>query len=766
MRFLFPLALAAIVLVCPVATSEAKTTPEAHSKWINLVFGADTGNLARFRDVPFDRDIIEQGKAEDLWRLDGTSKNGDLSIRPTDARFFSFSKDFQNRSIHLTWQEFRLSEAPHLIVRVSATLDPSSASVIWNIALQNKAELSVRGITFPRLTPISPAEKEMLAVPVWMGELLSSPRTALGAEYSSYRKEWENPGLLSMQCLALYSQGGPGLLLSTNDTKGYLKRFAVFGENGELGIEVIHLPEMVNASKQNFTLPYEVQTHLFAGDWFTAAVHYRQWAEKQLWARKSRLVSGIVAPWAKNTDLWLWNRGRSQNVLSPAIEMSTDTGLSVSVLWHWWHGCAYDVGFPEYFPPREGEESFRKALDRAHAAGVHTIVYMNQRLWGMTTKSWQSEGAETYAVKGRDGTVRPEIYNVFTQAPCASMCMGTAFWRNKYASLAEKAILGYGVDGIYMDQACSNLACYDPGHGHPPGGGTYWIQGFRTLEQDIRSRCRNASPIALAGEGCGESWLPHLDLMLSLQVSRERYATPGAGEPIPFFHAVYHKYALLFGNYSSLVMPPYDELWPSEFAPTEPQKLLDRMYAPQFRLEQARAFVWGQQPTLANFRPDLLHTRQEELDFFFRLARLRRYGLKYFRDGTMLPPPQLDTPTQEIDISRVSIYAGRREALTHYRKTCPTVLSAAWLAPDGDVAVVFVNISSETQSFSVRLPRKAYFLKHKNVMRVVESENCWDECRTDTSAKDIVVTVTLLPCEARLYEFYAPGRALLQREGQ
>ena len=27
----------------------------------------------------------------------------------------------------------------------------------------------------------------------------------------------------------------------------------------------------------------------------------------------------------------------------------------------------------------------------------------------------------------------------------------------------------------------------------------------------------------LAGEGCGEGWLPYLDLMLSLQVSRERY---------------------------------------------------------------------------------------------------------------------------------------------------------------------------------------------------------------------------------------------------
>ncbi len=107
------------------------------------------------------------------------------------------------------------------------------------------------------------------------------------------------------------------------------------------------------------------------------------------------------------------------------------------------------------------------------------------------------------------------------------MCLHTAFWRNKYAGLATAAVLRLGVDGIYMDQACSSLACFDPGHGHPLGGGTYWMTGFRELSADIRRRCDGTRHVVLAGEGVGESWLPHLDLMLSLQVSRERYAAPG-----------------------------------------------------------------------------------------------------------------------------------------------------------------------------------------------------------------------------------------------
>ena len=81
---------------------------------------------------------------------------------------------------------------------------------------------------------------------------------------------------------------------------------------------------------------------------------------------------------------------------------------------------------------------------------------------------------------------------------------------------------------------------------------------------------------------------------------------------------------MLFGNYSSLTRPPYDDLWPSEYAPAEPLKLLDEKFARQFRLEQARAFVWGQQSTIANFRPEHLASRPSEMDFVIRIARLRR----------------------------------------------------------------------------------------------------------------------------------------------
>src|SRR5262249_40433131 len=161
-----------------------------------------------------------------------------------------------------------------------------------------------------------------------------------------------------------------------------------------------------------------------------------------------RLKRNLQPDWVLQTGMWVWNRGRSDGVLAPAEALEKQLGLPVSVFWHWWHGCAYDTGFPEYLPPREGNQSFTNALRAAHADDTHAIVYMNQRLWGMTTESWTNENAARFAVKTDNGAIHPEVYNAFTKLPCASMCMGTQFWRDKYAGLASTAINQLGTDGI------------------------------------------------------------------------------------------------------------------------------------------------------------------------------------------------------------------------------------------------------------------------------------------------------------------------------
>ena len=644
-----------------------------------------------------------------LWELD---LGGDGKLTPANAQVCEATPlAAKPGGLRLEWRELGLARAPGLRIEVMVHLDPHQALSRWQIALHNLNGQMPRLIRFPRLLEVPEQPGERLAVPVGLGQQAEHPRTLLNApDGKSRRLEWSYPGLLSLQCLALAGDGA-GLYAACDDPAGYLKDFAVFGSgNAGFNFEILHRPEHAGSPREHYALPYAVVLGAFHGTWFDAAARYRSWATNQSWARESRLKRGLVPPWVTNTALWVWNRGASPGVLDPALALQKELGLPVSVFWHWWHGCAYDAGFPEYLPPREGAAPFQAALQRAHANEVHAIVYMNQRLWGMTTASWTNENAARFAVKAADGLVKPEVYNTFMKSPCASMCMGTEFWRNYYAGLAGTAFGQLGVDGIYMDQACSSLACFDPRHGHAIGGGTYWMGGFKSLAADIRQRCAARGRPALAGEGCGENWLPYLDLMLSLQVSHERYAGPDGWETIPFFHAVYHGYGVFFGNYSSLTMPPYDELWPAASAPKEPLQLLDRKFARQFLLEQARAFVWGQQPTIANFRPAQLQDRAAELNYVLRLARIHARARDYLLRGELLAPLEVEGPAAELEMSRLSIYAGQQGGLKEFRQRSPLVLAAAWRAPNQTVAIVMASLSDQPVIPRVRVDAAAYGL--------------------------------------------------------
>jgi hypothetical protein len=740
------------LLLLTTAVRGAASESVLENGQVRLVFETAHGGLQSLEDQSVGHDHRDSQPAGALWTLvlgDGRT------LDPTQAGSVVFPPTTTTGQLEIRWTGFREPQAPDLTVTARITLDPAAPVSRWRIAVVGTGSLEVRSLHYPRLTGIARQDREVLAVPVWMGEQTQRARQLLNGPAGGRRQEWSYPGELSLQCLALYADHGPGLMLSTDDTATLRKQFALFGDGHDrLNAEAVHVPSALRGST-SFEPPYAVVVRLFRGDWYSAAEHYRSWARQQWWVEQSRLRRGGIPAWVMDTGLWQWNRGRSAGVLDPAIVLQEAAGVPVSVFWHWWHGCPYDAGFPEYLPPREGAHAFREAVAAAHKRGLHSIVYMNQRLWGMTTRSWQAEGAERFAVKNPDGSVTPEVYNTFMKVPCASMCMGTEFWRTKYAGLATEAVCGLGVDGIYMDQACSSLACYDATHGHPLGGGAWWTQGFQALESDIRRRCEASRQVALAGEGCGEAWLPHLDMMLSLQVSMERYAAPRDWEPIPLFQAVYHDCAVLFGNYSSLTRPPYDDLWPAEYAPAEPLELLDQKFARQFRLEQGRAFVWGQQTTIANFRPEHLVSRPSEMDFVIRIARLRRNARKYLRDGVFLRPPDTGTGEAAIPISRLSIYAGQHEAVQEYAKAAPIVLSSAWQSADGSVAVALANLSEETVPVRLTLTAPDYPLAARGVIRRLlegEGESVEAGSYQDGSA---VLDITLDPTDVRVYEFVA-----------
>ncbi len=694
---------------------------------IRLGFDAERGTLVELVDVATGQGFVFTGSdAGGVWLLDLAPGAPGGAVSPDDAGSFHTESGDEGEAVRMVWSDFGLAAAPDLRVTATVRARRGEAMTDWRIALTGMGTLGVEQVRFPRIhgiPPLGPGEE--LAVPRWMGQRTRDLRAQLrGRAGAGRRLEWAYPGALAMQVLALYRADRAGLYLAADDTLAFRKTFALWGDGGDaLSYEVVQALSDPASPRAAWEPPYTASVGTFEGDWITAMERYRDWGGRQRWARESRLRRGLVPKWLLDTGIWVWNRGRSPGVLPPAIALRQALGLPVSVFWHWWHNGPYDTSFPDYLPPREGSGPFTRAVREAHAADVHMMVYMNQRLWCTETPSWTAEGASRWAVKGRDLQVHEETYNIFDPRSCAPMDVTTEFWRDKYAGIADTVLNDYGVDGIYMDQAVLSLVCWDPTHGHPVGGGNYWMGGFEALAADIRRRAHDGDDLLLAGEGAGEAWLPSLDLMLTLQVSQERYSAPASGwEPIPMFQAVYHADGVTYGSYSSLTMPPYDDLWPDSTAPARPLELLDRTFQRQFYLEQARSFVWGVQPTIANFLPQHLTERAREMAYMMRLARVRSRALEWLLYGTFLRPPTLNVPEVEVPLSRVSIYAAQRSGPRVSEGRYPAAIAGAWRARDGSVAVAVASILDEPLDVGFAFDAAAYGLSREGtIFRIDES---------------------------------------------
>ena len=636
-------------------------------------------------------DILSGGSPWEI-TIDGGEKPLNIDARAAS----NFSTAQTADGLKLIWAGFE--ELPEdFRVTVLVSLIPDSAMSAWRIRVDGTEGTLIRKVTFPRIAGLADLGEEELAVPDWMGSLLKSPREVMKPGGSGFT--WEYPGHMSMQFISLYNPHRTGIYLACDDTLAYSKTFTLLRDTTGMLVYGVNNYPSYEEHVSSYEPPYAFLVGGFRGDWFTAAQLYKQWAEKQHWSRDSRLANGRVPDWVQSTSYWVWNRGYASNVLPPAVALSKRLDSRVSVLWHWWHGQSYDDSFPEYFPPRDGDKVFKTAVSKAQQQGVNALVYMNALKWGPSTQSWVDEGAERFAVKDINGNALSHVYNIFTKKALTYMCEATDFWKQKYASLVDTAVNHYGLGGVYMDQVCLSTRCYDPTHGHSIGGGNYWIQHMARKNRLIRATFPQGSAPALAGEGVGENWLPYVDVFLALQVSKERYAGVHQWQTIPLFQSVYHAHGITFGNYSSLLTPPYDEKWPQEQAPDDTETPLDPEFNTQFLMEQARSFVWGMQPMIANYQPFLDTIRKKEIDFIDRLAHVRQAGLDYFVFGEFLRPPHLAIPEENIAVSRLSIYAGRTGNVTRFESKFPSVYTSAWRSKEGKVAVALASIS--TQEYDV-----------------------------------------------------------------
>lgn len=241
------------------------------------------------------------------------------------------------------------------------------------------------------------------------------------------------------------------------------------------------------------------------------------------------------------------------------------------------------------------------------------------------------------------------------------MCPATSFWQNEIRTIAERLFNEAGVNALYLDQVASArpARCFDGSHGHPLGGGSHWVDGYRSMLKPVHDLA-SAKGAALTSENTAEAYMDNIDAFLTWSPNRE--------DDVPALPAVYSGYTMYFGCHESAG---------------------DDIAA--FRALHVRNFLWGcQLGWNAKWMLDEAH--RQHLECAVRLASCRRAALGFFAEGELAGEVTGDEPSPSFTVS------WRDDGGVH-DVTMPSVQATLWENPAGERLLAVANLSGTTRSF-------------------------------------------------------------------
>ena len=470
--------------------------------------------------------------------------------------------------------------------------------------------------------------------------------------YSEVYPNWR----ATYQMLGLYNKQ-VGLYIASHDPTGSVKTISTSTDIEKVSFRFNWPAPNMGLDGNGYKLPGKVILGSIEGDWYEAAMIYQAWVKEQApwWPpAPSRRPSRIqdIAVWVKHES-----GGDLATLVAEVLEFAKFMRVPIGFHWYVWHKIPFDNDYPHYFPAKDG---FVKAVRELEDAGVRVMPYINGRLWDADLDDFKSEGIKA-VTKNEKG--EPYIEDYGNGVRNAVMNPVTKIWQNKLIDIVLKLQQDTGASGVYIDQisASSPKLCMDITHGHPLGGGSWWLdQGYYKLLSAIREEMPEGT--FLTSEAMAEPYNHLLDGLLSWNSQFQNQ--------IPIYSAIYGGRISIFGRYNPV-------------GPDKHKALIMRA---------GQQLVFGEQ--LGWISPNILEEKKPA-NFLRKMAQTRYKLIHYFVDGQMLPPPVVygDIPNITADWewgennpSDVTISALQR---------------GAWQANDGSVVKIFVNISDQNINFQI-----------------------------------------------------------------
>lgn len=586
---------------------------------------------------------------------------------------------------------------------VTATLEPKEDGLFeWTFSYEGLVSpLEVIGVRFPKVTvPYKKTSRVLRAYSQGMLVNLDwdaeecGPLHRLGTHMWPYR------------LTALVNTDAPSFYMDRrSEGFAYARNQWKKERPGALTVWFEHsLP--IRAEKSAQTLQERGRLGFYRGGWYEAAMLYRPWARSRAIYRraKARDFSRL-----REIGLWMWNRGRIDNVIPPVKRFMKDSGVPTALDWYWWHSNPYDTSYPNFWPPREGVEKFTAAVSDMTKAGIYSQVYINGARWDCDDPSY-AEGGRDDELIFRNGRPHSHMYNPFTAHRLTQMCGEAPHYQARVVELSKK-LHSTGLTGLYMDQIAMSAyqPCYQRRHSHTPGDAEATVKGFR----DYVSRVQAANPgWLLSGEDVSEAYM---DLFMSgivcyssMERYRKRYGFKDCDtiEMVPVYSALYHGAMAIFGSFATMDgITPWDELWPQEKR-WKVEKPWHRLFPDQYAVEFCRGVVWGQQPTVHNFKLSFADDPEFADDYRFTVDTARFYHAHrdWLFDGDMLAPGKCTCDGKDVRFLVRGVFAKEGDYKEYDGKGLPTVLHSVWRSPDGRIGAALVNWTRESRAYRIDTP--------------------------------------------------------------
>lgn len=419
------------------------------------------------------------------------------------------------------------------------------------------------------ILPTATPATDIYISPYGGGKVQVYPALLQGAHYSPIlTDEWSvNNGQTGPYQMSMYSNRVTNntLYYQTLDTSGYAKNYISKGKNTYTLFKLDQFITKASNAGISYTMPYKFYMKTFIGDWYDAALEYRNFSETAPWVSRGKMDEAnesLFSSKLKNTSIVFYQKPRLDPASNGYFNANLDrfyldayiTKNRISVpmsnvisLQLGWNTSAFDDGYP-YF---SAQGDFFTTVDKYAVEGGTVIPYVNPVTIDDAFSSIPGETLNNYRERNYEGGLSPGIHGLHYMNP-----RNPGIWSSVITSGIYDTIVSGGVGGLLFDVlvAAGSLVDYSDSLTPSIGGkGNTGLDVSATAHflNLMRSRYRGHRPdFVMMSEGISENFVNTVDLvqrpMAYIGGGTMTYAVAAQGymAAIPMWESIYHEYVM------------------------------------------------------------------------------------------------------------------------------------------------------------------------------------------------------------------------------